>query len=204
MAFFQMHESHLELHIPLLFTIDYYTSLNNHSSMARVTKDAKASKPSKTKVKKVAKATAPSTTSSSSSAVPATLFECSPPAQKNGASCDKLPILSKSEMKLYNKHKIEVKQMAALVILKCGLGIAEGPTIGQIHQEENFFNNFPKVYEALCRDPIIGNRISLVPLKFLNIGKSTSVEIQTGLKLRKKYSELKAYMNNTLTAIWRK
>lgn len=94
--------------------------------------------------------------------------------------------------------------MAALVLLKCGLGIAEGPTIAQIIQEESFSRNFQKVYESLCSDPIIGGRITLVPLKFLNLGKSTAREVMTGLQMRKKYSEMKTYMNNTLSAIWRK
>jgi hypothetical protein len=51
--------------------------------------------------------------------------------------------------KLFTKHKIEVKQMTALVISKCGLGIAEGPTVPQIVQEEKFMENFTKVLEML-------------------------------------------------------
>jgi hypothetical protein len=54
------------------------------------------------------------------------------------------------------KHKVELKQMTALIILKCGLGIAEGPTVPQIVQEEKFKENFNKVYELLRKDPLIG------------------------------------------------
>jgi hypothetical protein len=75
------------------------------------------------------------------------------------------PLLSKREGKLFTKHKIELKQMTALVILKCGLGIAGGPTVPQIVQEEKFMENFTKVYEMLRKDPIIGQRMSLVPLQ---------------------------------------
>ena len=87
---------------------------------------------------------------------------------------------------------------------KCGLGIAEGPTVPQIVQEEKFKENFTKVYELLRKDPLIGQRMSLVPLKFLNITKRTASEIMSGVQMRKKYSELKSYINNTLTPLWRK
>jgi hypothetical protein len=114
------------------------------------------------------------------------------------------PLLRKGEGKLFMKHKVELKQMTALVILKCGLGIAEGPTVPQIVQEEKFKENFNKVYELLRKDPLIGQRMSLVPLKFLNITKSTASEIMSGVQMRKKYSELKSYMNNKLTPLWKK
>jgi hypothetical protein len=125
------------------------------------------------------------------------------PVQRNGAIRNMPPLLSKGEGKLFMKQKVELKQMTALVILKCGLGIAEGPTVPQIVQEEKFKENFTKVYELLRKDPLIGQRMSLVPLKFLNI-TSTASEIMSGVQMRKKYSELKSYMNNTLTPLWRK
>jgi hypothetical protein len=76
--------------------------------------------------------------------------------------------------------------------------------VPQIVQEEKFKENFNKVYELLRKDPFIGQRMSLVPLKFLNITKSTASEIMSGVQMRKKYSELKSYMNNTLTPLWKK
>ena len=159
------------------------------------------------KTRKVAKSETSSSSfssSSASSAKAASAFECSPPIRNNGAQRSMLPILTADEQKLYSKFIIEIKQMAGLIILKCGLEIAEGPVQSQILQEESFSKNFEKVYELLCRDPIMGKRLSVVPMKFLNIGTSKAKEIMTGIKMRKKYSYMKTYINNTLSVIWRK
>ncbi len=173
----------------------------------------KAAKP---KAKKVAKSkpTATSTSSSSSSSNSTTNqsssisadvnFECSPPALKNGAKNVGVVILNNEEQALYRKYSSEIKQVAGLIILKCGLGIAEGPVLSQILQEDTFSKKFEKVYLTLCKDPIIGKRVSSIPMKFLNIGTGKAKEIMTGIKLRKKYSQMKTYMNNTLSFIWRR
>lgn len=94
--------------------------------------------------------------------------------------------------------------MTGLIILKCGLAIQEGPVISQILQEDSFTKNFEKVYSMLCKDPLLGERVSAIPLRFLNIGTGKAKEIMSGIKLRKKYSQMKSYMNNTLSVLWRK
>jgi hypothetical protein len=152
-------------------------------------------KPKTTKVAIAKAAAAPSSASSSSSSSSSltltsveanSLLVCSQPVQRNGATRYIPPLLSKCEAKLFTKQKIELKQMAALVILKCGLGIAEGPTVPQIVQEEKFMENFTKLYETLRKDPIIGQGMSRVPMKFLNITKSTASEVMSGVQMRNK------------------
>lgn len=167
----------------------------------------KAAKPKVVKkVAKVAKAkpsTSQSSSSSSSSTVPD--LNVSPPLQRNGTKASGGSfILTNEEQALYRKFSTEIKQVSGLVILKCGLGIAEGPCISQILQEDTFLKNFAKVHEALTKDPIIGKRVAAVPVKFLNIGTSKAKEVMTGPNLRKKYSQMKSYINNTLSVIWRK
>ena len=183
-----------------------HTHLTNYKTSDYLSSMVKAAQ---NKTKKVAKSKTSSSSSSSSSssassAKAAVDFECSPPNRKNGAQRPMSPILSADEQKLYTKFSIEIKQMAGLIILKCGLGIAEGPVQSQILQEQSFSKNFEKVYAFMCKDPIIGKHLSMVPLKFLNIGTSKAKEIMTGIKMRKKYSQMKTYMNNTLSVIWRK
>ena len=161
-------------------------------------------KTAKPKAKKVAKSTATSSSSSSSSSASSAssnLLECSPPTQKNGANRPGVAILTSEEQKAYSKHSIEVKQIAGLVILKCRLGIAESPAQSQILPDENFSKTFKLVYEALCKNVSIGKRVAAVPLIFLNIGTSKAKEIMTGTKMRKKYSVMKSYMNNTLSVL---
>ena len=74
------------------------------------------------------------------------------------------------EQVVFNKHRNEIKQISGLVILSCGLGIAEKKTCSQIMQENDFFSSFEKVYEKLCNDVIIGSRVKKIPLHYSNIG----------------------------------
>jgi hypothetical protein len=137
-------------------------------------------------------------TSSASSTMNA---ECSPPFKRNSAKSTLEPILSSSEQTAYKKYSTEVKQIAGLIILSCGLGVAEKKTCSQIMQEEEFFSTFDKVYEKLSQDVLVGKRVATIPLK---VGTSTAKEVLSGKKLRKKYSAMKSYMNNTLSPLWRK
>jgi hypothetical protein len=89
------------------------------------------------------------------------------------------------------------------IILKCGLGVQECKIISQKMQEEHFSKNFEKVYQVLTKDPIIGRRLSRIPVKYLTIGTSKAREVMSGTVLRKKYSAMKSYMNNTLSYLWR-
>ncbi len=153
--------------------------------------------------KKVATRVAKST-KSTSSASSAMNSECSPPFKRNAAKSTSETILTSSEQTAYKKYSIEVKQISGLIILSCGLGIAEKKTCSQIMQEEEFFTTFDKVYEKLSNDALVGRRVSIIPLQFLKIGTSTAKEVLNGKKLRKKYSAMKSYMNNTLSPLWRK
>ena len=71
-------------------------------------------------------------------------------------------------------------------------------------QENDFFSSFEKVYEKLCKDTLIGSRVAIIPLEYLNIGTSKAKELLNWKKLRKKYRAKKSYMNNTLSPLWRK
>jgi hypothetical protein len=84
------------------------------------------------------------------------------------------------------------------------LGIAEGPQILQTKQDYEFVNNFEPMYNNLCDDVIIGQRVKKIPLKYLNIPHSQAVELNSGEKMRKRYSTMKMYMNNVLTPLWRR
>jgi hypothetical protein len=121
----------------------------------------------------------------------------------NGAKKKDSFILNPDEQGAFRKHSNEIKQLSALIILKCGLGVQECKIISQKMQEDHFSKNFVKVYDRLTKDPIIGRRMSGIPVKFLNIGTSKSREIMSGSILRKRYSAMKSYMNNTLTYLWR-
>jgi hypothetical protein len=112
-------------------------------------------------------------------------------------------ILNPDEQGAFRKHSNEIKQLSALIILKCGLGVQECKSISQKMQEDHFSKNFEKVYDRLTKDPIIGRRMVAIPVKFLNIGTSKSREIMSGSILRKRYSAMKSYMNNTLTYLRR-
>jgi hypothetical protein len=54
------------------------------------------------------------------------------------------------------------------------------------------------MYNNLCTDVIIGQRVKKIPLKYLNM------ELNSGEKMRKRYSTMKMYMNNVLTPLWRR
>ena len=140
-----------------------------------------AAKP--TKVRKVTKEKTHASSSSSSSLSSSFLgtrnFECSPPLQKNGAKVVKLPLLNNDEQKTYTKYSSEVKQITALLILKSGLCLAEGPALTQILQEDMLFKNYEKVYKQLRQDVIIGKRVAAIPLKFLNISTSKAYYYST-------------------------
>ena len=158
-------------------------------------------KTTKSLSKKVGKATSSSSSSSLKSAI---TLECSPPKMRNGAKATSNYLLSSLEQVAFNKHRTEIKQISGLVILSCGLGIAEKKTCSQIMQENDFFSSFEKVYEKLCNDVIIGSRVKRIPLHYLNIGTGKAKELLSGKKLRKKYSAMKSYMNNILSPLWRK
>lgn len=129
---------------------------------------------------------------------------CSPPLKKNGASKSGPSILSNDEQKSYRDWIAEIKQISGLIVCRLGLGIAEGPQIPQKIQEEQFVNNFEAMYNRLCKDVIIGQRVSKIPLKYLNIPHSQAIEIIGGEKMRKRYSTMKTYMNNVLSPLWRR
>jgi hypothetical protein len=93
----------------------------------------------------------------------------------------------------FRLHSAEIKQLSALIILKCGLGVQECQIISQKMQEEHFSKNFEKVYQVLTKDPIIGQRLSRISVKYLTIGTSTAREVMSGTVLRKKYSAMKSY-----------
>ena len=81
----------------------------------------RASKPRPKAVK--SKSASSSSSSSSSSQVVSNPFntECSPPVARNGAKNSGVVILTNYERGLFKTHSIEVKQVAGLIILKCGL-----------------------------------------------------------------------------------
>ena len=144
-----------------------------------------------------------SSASSKSSRQLVTQLLCSPPMALNGAKKKEKFILNPDEQGAFRKHIMEIKQLSALIILKCGLGIQESKIISQKMQEDTFTKNFDKVYERFLKDPIIGSRMAAIPLKFLNIGTGKAREIMSGSILRKRYSAMKSYMNNTLSTLWR-
>ena len=141
-------------------------------------------KASKVASKKIVKSTSTSSSSALGSA------DCSPPFKRNGARAHAECILNATEQIAYKKYSTEVKQISALIIMSCGLGIAEQKTCSQIMQEEAFFSNFEKMYKKLCQDALVGRRVIAIPMNYLNIGTSKAKEILSGKKLRKKYSAM--------------
>lgn len=128
-------------------TINYDTrnpeaSVNNHGEVSETTEGKRA--------KKAAKASVASLQTSHD------IECCSPPLQKNGAKKTGHFILTVEEQKAYKKYSVEVKQISALIVLKCGLGIAEGPVQTQIIQEESFCTKFESVYNLMAKNVIIG------------------------------------------------
>lgn len=170
--------------------------------MAKSTK-GKAQKTVKSKGSSASSSSSSSSSSSTSSLALNSQLLCSPPLASNGAKKKETFILSPDEQGAFRKHINEIKQLSALIILKCGLGVQESKIISQKMQEDHFYKNFDRVYEILTKDAIIGSRLVAVPLKFLNIGTGRAREIMSGTILRKRYSAMKSYMNNTLSYLWR-
>ena len=111
-------------------------------------------------------------------------------------------ILNREEQNAFLKHSNEIKQISALITLKTGLEVQVCKIISQKAQEDAYTKNFSKVYEELTTDSIHGGRVKVIPLKFLNIGTSRAKELMSGSVLRKRYSAMKSYINNTLTPLW--
>ena len=129
----------------------------------------------------------------------------SPSIRSNTASVrDGKPILTAEEQKSYKLWMSEIKQIQALVICQCGLYIQAQSCCTQTAQDAFFVRDFPVNYERFCKHPILGNRVKKIPFVYLTVGTSTSTEILNGEKLRKKYSTMKTYINNTLTPIYKR
>ena len=82
--------------------------------------------------------------------------------------------------------------------------IQETSSCPQLAQENAFSRDFSLFYETFKKDPILGQRVLNIPHKFLSVGTSRAFEIINGEKMRKKYSTMKCYMNNTLTPIFKR
>ena len=108
------------------------------------------------------------------------------------------------EQASYWKFISEAKQISALIILVTGIAVQDLKVISRKTQDLCFSKGLEKSYNDLCKDVILGKRVSALPFKFLNIGTGRAKEIMTGTKLRKKYSAMKSYMNNTLAPLWRR
>ena len=144
-------------------------------------------------------------TSSATSSFSAAASSCTPPTIRNGAKKnDRFFILNPEEQNAFKKYVSEIRQISGLILLKCGLGVQECKVISQKMQEDYLSKNIEKVYTRLTQDPIIGKRVIAIPFKFLNVATSVSRETLSGSKLRKRYSAMKTYINNTLTPLWRK
>ena len=154
---------------------------------------------------KVVKRNFSSLSSSSSSSLSSSaqqVINCTPPTVRNGALRNDRFILSPEEQTAFKKYITEIKQVSGLIILKCGLGVQECKFISQKLQDDYFSKNLEKVYTRLSQDSIIGKRVIAIPFKFLNLSTSRSREVLTGSKLRKRYSAMKTYINNTLSPLW--
>lgn len=127
---------------------------------------------------------------------------CSPPTRSNAARTSGNTILDLNEQKSFKMWISEIKQIQGYIICRCGLSIQEGPTMPQKLQEDTFFREFPSFYERSCKDPLLGKRISKIPLKYLTVVTSKATDTISGEKMRKKYSSMKTYMNNTLSPIF--
>ena len=98
----------------------------------------------------------------------------------------------------------EIKQISALVLLNCGLGLQESKVSSHKMQEDYLVKNMERVYLKLSKDVIIGRRVSNIPFKFLMIPTSKATELTSVLTLRNRYSSMRSYINNPLSPIWRK
>jgi hypothetical protein len=130
---------------------------------------------------------------------------CSPPAARNGAIVKNNPyILKPAEQLAFKKYINEIKQISALVLLKCGLGLQEVKCISKKMQEDYLAKNFEKVYLQLAQDVIIGQRVTSIPYKFLTVATSKATEPASAFTLRNRYSAMRTYINNTLSPLWRR
>ena len=162
-----------------------------------------AKKPAKA-VKKNNSSQSSSSSSSATSSFSAAAFSCTPPTIRNGAKKnDRFFILSPEEQNAFKIYVSEIKQISGLILLKCGLGVQECKVISQKMQKDYLSKNIEKVYTRLTQDPIISKRVIAIPFKFLNVATSVSRETLSGSKLRKRYSAMKTYINNTLSPLWR-
>lgn len=129
----------------------------------------------------------------------------SPTARSNTASNrDGLSILDAQQQKSFKAWIAEIKQIQGLLICQCGLSIQSKSYCTQTAQDELFVFNFPLFYDIWCKDPVLGSRVSKIPLLYLTVGTSKAMETITGEKMRKKYSSMKTYINNTLTPIYKR
>lgn len=127
---------------------------------------------------------------------------CSPSTRSNAAKKSGNSILDKGEQKSYKEWISERNQIQGLIICCCGLGIQEAPTMPQKMQVDSFQKEFSLYYLKLCKDPILGKRATKIPEKYLTVSSSRASETTSGEKMRKKYSSMKTYMNNTLSPIF--
>ena len=166
-----------------------------HQEMVKV-KDVKAAKPAKKVRAKVSKVSIQQPTHS---------LPHSPSTRSNTATVrDNPTILDANEQKTFKMWISEIKQIQGLIICKCGLYVQMKANCSQGLQETIFVKEFPVFYETMRIHPILGSRVSKIPLIFLTVGTSKATETLNGEKLRKKYSTMKSYINNALTPIYKR
>ena len=159
-------------------------------------KDVKAAKPAKKVRAKVSKVSIQQPTQS---------LPHSPSTRSNTATVrDNPTILDANEQKTFKMWISEIKQIQGLIICKCGLYVQMKATCSQGLQETIYVKEFPVFYETMRIHPILGSRVSKIPLIFLTVGTSKATETLNGEKLRKKYSTMKSYINNALTPIYKR
>lgn len=129
----------------------------------------------------------------------------SPTTRSNAATIrNAATILDLNEQRSFKMWISEIKQIQALLICKTGLFIQAKSACPQGVQESHFVKEFPKFYELFCKHPVLGSRVSKIPIIFLTVATSKATEVLNGEKLRKKYSAMKTYINNTLTPIYKR
>lgn len=129
----------------------------------------------------------------------------SPSTRSNTATVrDNPTILDANEQKSFKLWISEIKQIQGLILCKCGLYIQAKSSCPQSLQESLFKKEFSTFYEMLSKDPILGNRVKKIPLIYLTVSTSKATEVINGDRLRKKYSTMKSYINNTLTPIYKR
>ena len=186
----------------LLSQKDVYTTL--YDSWQHLLIQFRMVKAAKVKGTKVLKTKAPPKKVSGTPLSDSTVV-CSPPASRNGATRKNSSfILKPAEQVAFKKYINEIKQISALVLLKCGLGLQESKCISKKMQEDYLAKNFERVYLKLAQDVIIGHRVSSIPYKFLTVPTSKATEPTSAFTLRNRYSAMRTYINNTLSPLWRK